>query len=150
MELAFPKLLTDLIVAGVWPANAKAACAQNLRPLVSSERVRMFAAEEDEVHLSCPPFRTIAQEVASASPIVVKEFWARHGALHEIVAEKALILGDFGLGSDAPIILNYAVDAVDPPVFRLRWVANQPTRWVQGARSFAEFAWLLGLSTGVA
>ena len=35
--------------------------------------------------------------------------------------------------------------AIDPPVFRLRWLPNQPTKWVQGARNFDEFASILGL-----
>jgi len=112
--------------------------------------VRQFAPEEYEIHLWVPPFHTIAEEVAAASVVVVNEFWNRFGALDEIIAEKALILGDFGLGSDAPIILNYAVDAVDPPIFRLRWLSNQPTKWVQGARNFDEFASILGLTLGVA
>jgi hypothetical protein len=108
--------------------------------------VRKFAPEEDELHLFVPPFQTIADEIAAAPVVVVNEFWKRFGALDEITAEKALILGDFGLGSDAPIILNYAVDAVDPPVFRLRWLPNRPTKWVQGARNFDEFASILGLA----
>jgi hypothetical protein len=150
MDLPLPTLLCDLIAAGVWPAERSAVWAQYQRPLASAERVRKLAAEEKEIHLFSPPFHTIADEVASASVVVVNEFWKRHGALDEIIAEKALILGDFGLGSDAPIILNYAVDALDPPVFRLRWAPNQPNKWVQGARNFGEFAFLLGLTKGVA
>jgi hypothetical protein len=149
MDLPVPTQLSDLIAAGVWPGDAKAAMAQNLRPLVSAERVRKFAAEEIEIHLFAPPFHTVAHEIASASLVVVNGFWKRFGALDEIIAEKALILGDFGLGSDAPIILNYGVDALDPPVFRLRWTPNEPTKWVQGARNFAEFAALLGLTKAV-
>jgi hypothetical protein len=146
--MKLPTLLTDLIAAGVWPADGSAVWAQYLRRLVSVERVRKFAAEENEINLFSPPFHTIADELASASVVVVNEFWKRYGALDEIIAEKALILGDFGLGSDAPIILNYALDAFEPPVFRLRWVPNQPNRWVQGARNFDEFVSLLGLING--
>jgi hypothetical protein len=148
MVLPIPPLLSQLIAAGVWPSDGKAGWGQYERPLASRERVREFAPEESEIHLWLPPFHTIADELASASVVVVNEFWKRHGALDEISADKALILGDFGLGSDAPIILNYAVDAVDPPVFRLRWLPNQPTTWVQGARNFDEFASILGLTRG--
>ena len=146
--LPLPPLLSQLIAAGIWPTDAKAGWGQYERPLASRERVRRFAPEEDEIHLWVPPFRTIADEVASASDVVVNEFWKRQGALDEIIAEKALILGDFGLGSDAPIILNYAIDAIDRPVFRLRWLPNQPTKWVQGACNFDEFASILGLDCG--
>jgi len=150
MVLPLPPLLSQLIAADVWPTDGKAVWGQYERPLASPERVRQFAPEEKEIHLFVPPFHPIADEVASASVVVVNEFWKRFGARDEIVAEKALILGDFGLGSDAPIILNYAVDAVEPPVFRLRWLPNQPTKWVQGARSFDEFASILGLTRGLA
>jgi hypothetical protein len=148
MVLPLPPLLSQLIVVGLWPSDGKAGWGQYERPLASRERVRQFAPEEDEIHLCVPPFHTIADEVAAASVVVLNEFWKRFGALDEIVAEKALILGDFGLGSDAPIILNYAIDAVDPPVFRLRWLPNQPTKWVKGARSFDEFASILGITCG--
>jgi hypothetical protein len=147
MMLPLPRLLSQLIAEGIWPTDAKSGWGQYERPLSSRERVRQFAAEEDEIHLWVPPFHTIADEVASASIEVVDDFWKRHGALDEIIAEKALILGDFGLGSDAPIILNYAVNALNPPVFRLRWLPNQPTKWVQGARNFDEFASILGLGS---
>ena len=80
---------------------------------------------------------------------MIEGFWGPYGALHEIVPEKALILGDFGLGSDAPIILNYAADPEDPPVFRLRWRDGRRTDWVQGACNFDEFASMLGFTDSV-
>ena len=78
------------------------------------------------------------------------DFWERFGALHQIVPEKALIIGDFGLGSDAPIVLDFAKDASNPPVLRLRWGSDQRNDWVLGARDFDEFAEMLGLAGGVA
>lgn len=145
IDLPIPQQLRDLISAGVWPSADRAASEQNLHPLASADRVRTIAAEEEVIYLYRPPFRTIADEIASASDVVVNEFWMRHGALNDIIAEKALLLGDFGLGSDAPIILNYALDAVDPPVFRLRWASNEPNKWVQAARNFDDLVALLGL-----
>ena len=147
MELAIPPLLDLLVASGRWPSRGGAARRQ---PFVAREHVRQFAPEEDQIFLQPPPFHTIAQEVASVSSIVVEEFWGRYGSLNEIAPEKALILGDFGPGSDAPIILNYAADPKDPPVFRLRWREGRATDWVQGARNFAEFASLLGLTETVA
>jgi hypothetical protein len=73
-----------------------------------------------------------------------------HGALDEIAPEKALIIADFGLGSDAPIVLNYSVYSNNPPVFRLRWGPDGLTTWVQAADGFGEFAEMLGLTGGVA
>ena len=143
-----PPLLDALLSSGKWPTNAQQGMAQNLRPLASPDRVRRFAPEEELIYLNAPPFRTIADELQAASAVVVNEFWMRHGALNQIVPEKALILGDFGLGSDAPIILDYAQHASDPPVLRLRY-AGASTDWVRGARNFEEFATMLGLTGDV-
>lgn len=59
------------------------------------------------------------------------------------------MIGDFGLGSDSPIILDYAQDSTNPPVFRLRWGQNGHNEWVPGARDFDEFAIMLGLDYGM-
>ncbi|MGD0464234.1 MAG: hypothetical protein ABSB74_17260 [Tepidisphaeraceae bacterium] len=69
MEHAVPSLLKELLAAGKWPTDAKTAMAQNLRCLVTPERVHRFAAEEDRIYLMAPPFRTIAVEVASADEV---------------------------------------------------------------------------------
>jgi hypothetical protein len=141
-----PAGLTRLIGAGVWPsANGPSMVAQQFRPLVSADRVRRFAADESLICLQAPPFPTVAQERSAGG---AGDFWERFGALHQIVPEKALIIGDFGPGSDAPIVLDFARDASNPPVLRLRWGADKRNDWVQGARHFDEFAEMLGLAAG--
>ncbi len=58
----------------------------------------------------------------------------------------ALDIGDFGLGSDAPIFLAYREDAAIPRVLRLRWPS--PTdghQWVVMAPDFDTFVQALGL-----
>jgi hypothetical protein len=123
---------------------------QQFKPLVPAERVQRFAPDETLICLAPPPFGTIAAERAAGGS---GDFWPRFGALHQIDSEKAVVIGDFGLGSDSPIILDYSRNAADPPVLRLRWSGNGPqvnTEWVEGARNFDHFAELLGLSDGVA
>jgi hypothetical protein len=123
---------------------------QQTKPLVPAERVQRFAPGETLVCLAPPPFRTIAAERAAGGS---GDFWQRFGALHQIEPEKAIVIGDFGLGSDSPIILDYSRNAADPRVLRLRWSGNGPetnTEWVEGARNFDHFAELLGLSGGIA
>jgi hypothetical protein len=112
---------------------------------MSANRVRRFAKEESLICLQPPPFTTIAQQQAAGG---TDGFWKRFGALDQIVPEKALIIGDFGLGSDSPIILDFARNASNPPVLRLRWGPNRCNEWVQGARDFDEFAAMLGLTVG--
>jgi hypothetical protein len=58
----------------------------------------------------------------------------------------ALDIGDFGLGSDAPILLDYRVDAENPRVIRLRWSpGGEDNRWVVMASTFDSFVEALGL-----
>jgi hypothetical protein len=72
-------------------------------------------------------------------------------ALNQIVPEQALVIGDFGMGSDSPIILDFAANQSNPPVLRLRWHSEcQYTEWAQGAKDFDDFANMLGLTDGVA
>ena len=150
LNLPLPTRLTDLLAAGLWPANASIATAQNLKSLVAPDRIRQFAPEEDRIYLQAPPFHTIADEVAGSTEIVKADYWKKFGALDQIDPERCVILGDFGLGSDAPIILNYALDPTNPPVFRLRFLPDRKTEWVQIAQNFDEFVTLLGLAEGAA
>jgi hypothetical protein len=117
--------------------------AQELHPRVAADRVRRFAAEESLICLQPPPFRTIADAQAAGG---AGDFWERFGALDQIVPELALIIGDFGIGSDSVVILDFARDASNPPVLRLRWGPDGRNDWVQGAREFGEFAEILGLT----
>jgi hypothetical protein len=146
MNLPLPKLLAELIATGVWPSDRKLINRQEPHPLVAPDRVQRFAAEECKIILMPPPFHTIAQEVRSWGAGRSHIFWEPFGALHQIDAEIALVIGDFGMGSDSPIILNYALHLTDPPVFRLRWGPDQKNDWVEGARTFAEFASILGIT----
>lgn len=141
--LPLPQGLIRLISAGVWPGKAgPPMTAQQFNPLVPPERVRLFAEEESLICLDHPPFSTIAQEIQRAG---AGDFWEKFGALHQIVPEQALVIADFGLGSDSPIILDFHRDATDPPVLRLAWRADECNEWVQGARNFDAFAKMLGL-----
>lgn len=133
-----------LLERGVWPSAAgPSLTAQQLRPLIPADRVRRFAAEESLICLQPPPFPTIAQLRAAGG---ASDFWERFGALDQIDPERALVIGDFGLGSDSPIILDFR-QGPNPPVLRLQWgPEGEGNRWVQGARDFDEFAAMLGLA----
>lgn len=117
---------------------------QQFHPIVSRDRVQTFAAEETLICLQPPPFPTIAQERAAGG---AGEFWDRFGALSQIDPERAVIIGDFGLGSDLPIILDYASNPSNSPVLRLHWgPRGDRNEWVQGACNFDDFAEMLGLT----
>ena len=111
-------------------------------PFVSGDRVHRFASDESDIYLAMPPFISVDQCVQAGR---AGDFWQRYGALDQITPTMALIIGDFGLGSDSPIILHFADNPQDPSVLRLRWHPDGRTEWVLGANNFDDFAALLGL-----
>jgi hypothetical protein len=138
-KLPLPKRLLKLIETGRWPRTHEEELHQNLRSLVAKERIRSFAPEQDRIYLFNPPFRSIAQRMSG----VEGEFWSEWGALGEIAPELALDIGDFGIGADSAIVLDYRHES--PPVIRLIWRKPEPNVWVRCANSFDEFADLLRL-----
>src|SRR5215212_3905729 len=104
-DLPIPARLSALLEAGAWPRDWREMNAQNLRPRFTPDQVRRISPEEKEICLQSPPFRTVAEHAAAGGS---GDFWPKFGALEQIVPEKVLIVGDFGLGSDAPIALDYS------------------------------------------
>ena len=69
-------------------------------------------------------------------------------AAHEIDPDLTLLIGDFGLGSDAPFALDYSQNFDSPRLIRLQW--GKPTKdgsnhtifnnhWVEMAPDFESF-----------
>ena len=147
--LNLPDYLGELIEAKIWPYSYKQSeFVQHFDPIVSSENVQKFAEDETIICLAIPPFHTVEKEVEWSKD---NGFWDEFGALDQITPNLALIIGDFGLGSDSPIILDYSKDPANPPVFRLKWakylngIPQGSNQWVQGARDFKEFAEILDI-----
>ena len=140
-SLKLPVLLNELIASGVWPTENPNM--QEIEPLLGQDAARQLSPEDDRIVLMAPPFHTIGDEVRGGN-----DFW-RSGVSNpgEIDYNKALIIADFGLGSDSPIILYY--DVTDSPtIMYLRWIGNgQNTlqRWVQTHATFDDFAAAVGL-----
>src|SRR5277367_3861472 len=132
-RLPLPKELTRLIERGLWPSDPNEARSQNLRPWIPSSSVRSFAPEESKVFLYPPPFCTVRVLMEASE----HRFWADpRSAAQEINPDLTMIIGDFGLGSDAPIALDYRQQADEPRVIRLRW-APEGNHWVEVAQTFA-------------
>jgi hypothetical protein len=137
--LTLPLLLTEMIAAGRWPRNSREAMAQNNRPLVTRERLRAVVAEEDWLYLHCPPFHTV-RELSLRN-----WFWTDPMANPDGIAfDLAIEIGDFGLGSDAPILLDYRQDPNNPRVIRLKW-SRDGNHWVEMSPDLNAFVNLLGL-----
>jgi hypothetical protein len=133
-----PVLLEGLLAAGRWPRTVEEQQRQNLAKLVPAERVRRLAPEESTIFLFAPPFRTVRDNASSNS------YWMDSmAAPSEIDFDLALVIGDFGLGSDAPILLDYREA---PCVIRLRWsLDGGENHWVMMAPDFETFVRELGL-----
>jgi hypothetical protein len=128
-------IISRLIDEGAWPTG-------NLNN-ISEAAVRSVAPDEERLCLMEPEnFRTVQDEATNG----VVEFWQEFGALTEIAPERYLIVGDFGLGSDAPIVIEADPEVPDPKVLRLQWrceghTAN--THWVPFFDHLSEFATFL-------
>ena len=153
--MPLPPLLDELVRVGLWPATPEQANAQNRRPLVSLERIQSIAPDEHALYLDPPPFRTVGMHARAKYPPESihagsdYDFWGEHGALDEIDIDLALVIGDWGHGSDAVIVLDFRGQQADPPVLRLKWGHryDDPNHWVLVAETFSEFVKMLGLSS---
>lgn len=93
------------------------------------------------VYLLAPPFHTVREQSRS------NPFWTWPMAAPDgIDFDLALDIGDFGMGSDAPILLDYRVSLVEPRVIRLQWSNDgKDNKWVVMAPSFRTFVETLAL-----
>jgi hypothetical protein len=140
--LSIPRKLLELVRARRWPADADAERAQNRVPLASRERVQAVThGSEESIFLYCPQsFRRVASATNE-----LDLFWRRpEAAPTGIDFERSIVIGDFGLGSDAPIILDYRASVTAPTVLRLHWSPNG-NRWVEMAADVETLVNVLGL-----
>ena len=160
-NLQLPKRLLALIDSGLWPRTETEANRQSLRSFVPKEKIRLFAPEEDGIYLVWPPFHTVAEKKRNAERKGGGEewFWSTFAAPEGISPDLSVFIGDFGLGSDSPILLDYREDRSNPAVIRLKInpVLGEPMPngrkklvswanvWLQCADTFDAFADMLGL-----
>ena len=112
-----PPLLARLMSRGLWPSTSEAQSRQNIEPLVAPEVVGRFAAGEAQLFLYREPFLSVAAHLSNGDT-----FWTSQCAAPADLDHKlAIPIGDFGLGSDSPIVLDYRQGSPAPRVMRLRW-----------------------------
>lgn len=152
-ELPPPPLLERLVASGRWPGSPATEGRQNAEAVVPVERIAALAPGEESLTLYWPPFETVASNITTFEENGWPPFWDDHGAVDELDPDRALIVGDFGLGSDSPILLDYRAEP-EPRVIKLQWGPAEgdgppyrsSTTWVTIADSFAEFVERLGLA----
>ena len=140
--LLVPELLLKVLDGGRWPRTSNEASKQNLHSMVSKERLQKLAPEESHLYLYPPPFHTVSQIMTGPGA----DFYSRFGAVTDLIPQMVIEIGDFGLGSDAPILLDYRDNLSVPRVIRLLWPGDGvPNRWVIMAPDFHAFIKVLGL-----
>ena len=140
-NLKLPVRLGKLTESGTWPTGI--SHSQELKPILGKEAASKLSADDDYIVLKAPPFHTIADEVRKGS-----DFWT-HGVTNadEIDYEKAVIIADFGIGSDSAIILYYRI-LNSPSIMYLRWIGNGKDvrhQWIETHASFDDFVEDIGL-----
>ncbi len=134
--MKIPDEIQKLIDEGIWPKDRASSLSQNSKPIISIEAIRLLALEEEGLYLYSPPFHTVQDELDDQK----NSFWLDpRSAVHEIDPRQAIVIGDFGMGSDAAIILDYRLDSSQPKVLRLRW-EESGNHWVECAKTFSDFA----------
>jgi hypothetical protein len=133
MKLEIPKELMALIDSGIWPKGQEESMRQNSHILISQENLKKIAPDENYIFFYPPPFDIVSFLVEKN-----KEFWVKYGAIESIEPDKCLMIGDFGIGSDAAIILDYSIDLQCPSVKRQVW-NKEGNYWATIASSFEEF-----------
>ena len=142
--LTLPPLLDILLAEGRWPRTDQEQLAQSLRPYVSPERVRAVVPDEQgSLYLYKPPFAPVGRRTDP------QDFfnWPSSDPAG-IDYDLAIMIGDFGLGSDAPIALDYRNDLANPRVMRLRYNPDSPPlvgKWIVMTPDFPSFVSALGL-----
>jgi hypothetical protein len=110
-----PQKLLDLIDQGLWPNTGQAVTAPP--ELLPPEVIEALYPGEHDIYLYAPPFQTVAQRVADGD-----SFWTREVAVpDQIDFDLTVAVADFGLGSDAPVVLDYRRSRDHPVVLRLRY-----------------------------
>ena len=133
--LPIPELLTALIASGEWtPHGTPPGGMRNL----GKEAAQRLSSDDDQLVLMPPPFHTIADEVARGN-----SWWnTALTNVGEIDYSKALIIADFGMGSDSPIVLYYE-SLAEPLVMYLHWKwqdQHHTHSWRRTHSCFLDFA----------
>ncbi len=139
-DLILPEAIEALIADAVWsPADTPQGFLKNLGEACAKK----ISPDDDQLILMAPPFHTIQDEVDGGN-----EWWVS-GLTNptEIDYSQAVIIADFGAGSDSPIILHYQHEQ-EPVVMYLKWTYHDQDvkhSWVKSHESFEQFACEMGL-----
>lgn len=141
-RLLLPELMLRLAADGIWPSERGNLESQNQNPILSPESIADWAPGERTVYFYPLPQCTIQTLIDGGDT-----FWlSEHAAPRGIDYNLAVAIGDFGLGSDAPLVLDYRRTPESPCVLRLQW-SQDGNQWIKVSDSFDEFVAITGLAS---
>jgi hypothetical protein len=139
-NLQIPPEIELLMKKGIWPDSYEKELKQNSKAIFPLEHLKHIIPEEETIYFKRPPFQTVRQELKEDT----SNYWSEFGAVSEINPDLTIVIGDFGIGSDAPLILKYENQNSTPSVWKLVW-AKKGNYWREVSPSFKEFLEALGL-----
>ena len=131
-QYQIPVELIRLINEGIWSRQKQ----------FHRDIVHKISPDDHEIVLESPPFHTIQDEVEDGNL-----FWTEGLTnVGKIDYSRAVIIADFGLGSDSPIILYYE-EKEEASVMYLKWSSSEPHihSWEETHKTFKDFAVEIGL-----
>jgi hypothetical protein len=111
--MRLPAILDSMLQSEIWPKDRESMDRQVHHALVPLERVREHFPEAVGFFLYPPPFETVAALLLHPES---REWFLGRSAT--IDPERAFVIGDLGVGSDAPIALDYRSDPPSVVVLR--------------------------------
>lgn len=136
-----PKKLSELIESGFWP-NKENISQQNEKPLVDFNLIKEIIPDENEIYFFNPPFLSIQELIDKGDDYYLSPEISE--TLKSIDPTKCFVIGDFGYGSEAELILDYSINSQNPQLKRLKWLLNEEkyertAQWVLVTETFDEF-----------
>ena len=138
-DFHIPKRIISLDEKGVWPSSRSSIFEQDKSPLTKEYLVKKIAPEEKYI---C--FSPIDSFYLLSSEFENNDVMMELGAIDQIDPNLCLIIGDFGIGSDSYIVLDYSEKKLNPCVKRLVW-KDGGNYWEKISNSVDEFLDVLKL-----
>ncbi|HKC51952.1 MAG TPA: hypothetical protein VKF60_14240 [Myxococcota bacterium] len=144
--LELPSEINNLIASGSWPLTGEEMWRSGRVP---SALVAQLVPLYDDVGLCVPPFKTVFESLQEEGS---QGFFHEYGAIDEIDPARTLVIGDFGIGSDAPIALDYRISHSPRVIYLYYEPMGQDldeecrTHWAVCCETFAAFSEALGLA----
>lgn len=128
-DAQLPDLLIELLETGLWQTPGS-----DVDPRVDAEIARAWDPGSSGIHLHEP--------VAFSLDVDASGFYKELGVLDGVDSEMLIVIADFGLGADNPIVLD---TFLSPAPVRTLEFRDEGARWKTIAPDFNAFASMIGL-----